>query len=586
MKSLRAKETRLRVWPYGRFSSKPQEEGDSRDRQDKAVADWITRNKIPKEQVQKTIFDTGVSGFTGANLRDGGGLAQFIQKIKDRTVSPGDVLLVENLDRLSRLKPTDAQALILRIVKAGIRIAITEGYYEITERNLNSGDGTYWRLMGEIERAHRESKRKQSLRTSAWRTQRELASKGIRTKHRCPSYLEWDEVHQCYKKIPKHSNTVKKLFKLAQKMGAMSIFYYLQDRPDEHPPFGRSGSWNSSYIKQILRDRAVLGEHIFRAQVTDEDGYAVLDETGHKTFSPVGEPIAKYYPRVIDDKLWYDVQKKLDDRVFNDQGAGDNVPNLFSGLVYCGSCGAKMLIRDARRKNLKRSGDALRVYKYYRCKAHLESRGKKCANRVSWNRDDLEKRILALLVNYLDPTLVQSDGELELGCIGNEIDSVLGEISTLRYRIDAWTEALPDLHDRAKIDIKHKINSAYYRIEQLEKQEQMLSAKRGASQMAAQEITQVQEMLAHVYTNIDDPKIRDNVRVAVSRVVSEIILETHLEVPRILVRVKGLPYHSMLMPKTSTHWILLADLKEETLLRAILNTPGEDQQEQSKFEKP
>lgn len=568
--------TAPRIWPYGRFSSKPQEEGESRARQDKAVADWVARKKIVEELVQETIFDSGVSGFTGAHLRDGGGLAQFIQKIADRTVAPGDILLIENLDRLSRLKPTDAQSLILRIVQAKITIAVTDGDYEITERNLNSGDGTYWRLMGEIERAHRESKRKQGFRTSAWRTQRELASKGVRTKHRCPSYLKWDENRQSYKPIPKHAKTVKKIFKLAKGMGAMSILYYLQDRPDEHPAFGRSGAWNDSYIKQILRDRAVLGELWFRAQETDEDGYAVLDERGRKAFEYVGEPIPDYYPRIISDKVWYDVQMKLDDRVFNDQGAGDDVPNLFSGLVHCGACDTKMLLRDARRRNLKRSGDALRVYKYYRCKLHITTKGEKCANRGSWNRDDLESRILALLVKYLDPALVKGSEESHAAEIGDEIDSVLGEISSLRSRIDAWTEVLPDLHERARIDIKRKINDAYERIEELEARQQQLTMQRTAGQLAAQDIVKVKEMLTHVWTNIGDPGVRRGVRAAISRVVSKIVLDTHLEVPRVLVRLKGLPYHSMIMTKTSKHWILLADQREETLLRAILNTPSLD----------
>ncbi len=576
MKTRKTK-TPPRIWPYGRFSSKPQEEGESRARQDKAVADWVSRNKIAQELVQETIFDSGVSGYTGAHLRDGGGLAQFIKQIDDRTVAPGDILLIENLDRLSRLKPTDAQSLILRIVQAGITIAVTDGDYEITERNLNSGDGTYWRLMGEIERAHRESKRKQGFRTSAWRTQRELASKGVRTKHRCPSYLKWDEKKQRYLPIPGHAKTVKKIFQLAKNRGAMSILYYLQDHADEHPPFGRSGSWNDSYIKQILRDRAVLGELTFRSQLTDDDGYAVLDDMGRKIFEEAGQAIPDYYPRIISDTLWHQVQSSLNDRVFNDQGAHlENVPNLFSGLIRCGACDGTMLLRDARRRNLKRSGDALRLYKYYRCKAHIETKGKACQNRGSWNRDDLEARVLALLITYLDPNLVKDGEESQSAAIGEEITSVLGEITSLRSRIDAWTEALPDLHERARIDIKQRINAAYQRVEQLEARQQQLTMQRTAAQVAAQDITQVQEMLAAVSAKIHDPKVRQNVRAAISRLVSTIILETHLEVPRILVRVKGLPYHSMLMAKTSNRWILLRDQKEESWLKAILNTPVEE----------
>ncbi len=573
MKKKSSPENKPRIWPYGRFSSKPQEEGDSRTRQDSAIKGWLARNGVSEDRVQATLFDSGVSGFTGAHLRDGGGLAQFIQKIEDNTVLPSDILLIENIDRLSRLKPTDAQTLILRIVQAGITIAVTEGDYEITERNLNSGDGTYWRLMGEVERAHRESKRKQRLRTSAWRTQRDLAAKGIRTKHRCPAYLEWDEDRQHYKPNPQHSKTIKKIFNLALKKGAMSILYHLQENPKDHPPFGISGAWNDSYIKQLLRDRAVIGEHTFRAQATDEDGYAILDRRGRKSFENMGDPIPDYYPRIISDKLWYQVQAKLDERAFNDQGARlENIPNLFSGLIHCGACGAKMLLRDARRRNLKRSGEALRLYKYYRCRANIESKGKKCANRGSWNRDDLEQRVLSMLMKDLDPLLVEGGGEAEAKAIAQDIESIQGETTTLRSRIDAWTDALPDLHDRARLDIMAKINKTYSRIEELEGQQERLVAQRNGSQTAAREIGQVQNLLVEMFTKINDPEARAKIRVAVSQIVSKIILETHLEVPRIVVRVKGLPYHSLVMSKGSTKWIILANEREETILKAVLDT--------------
>lgn len=562
-----------RIWPYGRFSSKPQEEGDSRERQDTAVRAWLARKRIPESLVQATIFDSGLSGFTGAHLRDGGGLAQFIRKIEDGTVSSGDTLLVENLDRLSRLKPTDAQTLILRIVQAGITIAITEGDYEITERNLNSGDGTYWRLMGEVERAHRESKRKQALQSSSWRTRRKLASSGTKLKHRHPAYLRWDDEHQCYRAIPQHAKTLRKIFALAKKMGAMSILFHLQEHPDKHPPFRTSGGWNDSYIKQLLRDRAVLGELTFRSQVTDDDGYARLDQQGRRVFEEAGEAIADYYPRIISDNLWHQVQSKLDSRAFNDQGAHlENVPNIFSGLIRCGACGSTMLLRDARRRNLKRSGEALRLYKHYRCKAHIETKGRTCQNRGSWNRDDLEHRILAMLTDDLDPLLVEQGGEEEVASLASQIEAVDGELTALRLRIDGWTEALPQLRDRARADIIAKINSCYQRVEELELQRDRLVTERTASTSSAQQAMSVKNTLAEVLDRIDEPEARQQIRAAVSQIVTRIILETHLPEPRIVVRVRGLRYHSLLMLKSSTRGILLANEQQEQFLRKLLNT--------------
>jgi DNA invertase Pin-like site-specific DNA recombinase len=65
--------------------------------------------------------DLGVSAFKGANLQEGA-LGKFIQAAEQRQIPAGSYLLVESLDRISRQKVTDALAIFLRIVNAGVTL--------------------------------------------------------------------------------------------------------------------------------------------------------------------------------------------------------------------------------------------------------------------------------------------------------------------------------------------------------------------------------------------------------------------------------------------------------------------------------
>jgi len=71
-----------------RWSSEPQGWGDSERRQARLAKDWCRRNG--KTLYDKPFVDRGVSAWRGAN-RQSGALAALL-----RTVSPGDVILIED----------------------------------------------------------------------------------------------------------------------------------------------------------------------------------------------------------------------------------------------------------------------------------------------------------------------------------------------------------------------------------------------------------------------------------------------------------------------------------------------------------
>src|SRR5215212_5173939 len=99
-----------RAFSYARFSSAAQAEGFSLVRQVEAAKAYCARNNLVLDE--RTFHDEGVSGFHGSNAT-AGQLAEFIELVKGRSVPKGSVLIIENIDRLSRLSPDEATNLIM-----------------------------------------------------------------------------------------------------------------------------------------------------------------------------------------------------------------------------------------------------------------------------------------------------------------------------------------------------------------------------------------------------------------------------------------------------------------------------------------
>jgi len=90
--------------------------------------------------------------------------------------------------------------------------------------------------------------------------------------------------------------------------------------------------WRESYVKKILKNRAVIGEF-----------------QPHKLLNgkrqPIGEPILDYYPSIVDTDIFYRVQEQLRQNVHKGGQTG-KVSNLFSHVVKCGYCGGPLAYID------------------------------------------------------------------------------------------------------------------------------------------------------------------------------------------------------------------------------------------------
>src|SRR3954452_21930691 len=97
-----------RYFSYIRFSSAPQEEGDSEDRQ---LRHGRKRAAELRAEFVDAYTDRGASGWTGKN--HDAALGQMIEEVQSGKIRRGDIIGVENNDLLTRRPPLEAIELFI-----------------------------------------------------------------------------------------------------------------------------------------------------------------------------------------------------------------------------------------------------------------------------------------------------------------------------------------------------------------------------------------------------------------------------------------------------------------------------------------
>lgn len=318
-----------RIYSYVRFSSERQLKGDSLKRQNEMI-DRYTKQKGYELDSAFRYVDVGVPAFRGQNLKDGK-LRLFIEAIRENKVPVGSVLLVESLDRITRLKPMEALGVFSEIINAGIKIVtLTDG---IEHSNETTGHQQMLSLMSSVTtlcRAHEESSEKSRRLKSAWVTKRKNIKKEFYTS-RIPRWLQLSDDKVKIVQIPEKVDAVKRMFKLCiEGNNAEQIAKVF--RKDKTPLVAGGKAWTHSYIAQSLRNEAVTGRFTPHRM---ENGKRV----------PASEPILDYYPQIVSENDFARVQHIMDSRSKNTGGRVAKIgDNLFRKKLFCGYCGAAVYV--------------------------------------------------------------------------------------------------------------------------------------------------------------------------------------------------------------------------------------------------
>lgn len=366
-----------KVYPYIRFSTDKQAEGNSEERQLKLAREWAARNNHEVAQIFK---DEGVSGFRGRN-RNVGALSTVLELIHEKKIDKGSILLIENLDRLSREQLTESIHLFSDILRYGIKIQTLQPAEAEYSKDTKNQLLAFLQVLMSLSTANEESQKKSDRVKQAWEQKRRAGGLymvktplWIVRKRGATQSGRHDPQTERFDLDREKAKAIKYIFtRTAAGCGQRQLLSELNER---FSPIGKSECWNLSYISSVLNNRSVLGE--YQPKQNTEDG---------KKRIVAGKPIHNYYPRIISKDLWEKVQtsKSLRKRM---KGPSKHFCNIFTGIIFNIVDKSFMHIQTAQGKR--------RLVSYN----HVRKLNNSCSLSISYDQftDEFKKFIVRRLV--------------------------------------------------------------------------------------------------------------------------------------------------------------------------------------------
>ncbi len=441
---------------YSRVSKESQaKEGEGLKRQIERAEKFIeTENNINtgyRYQLVDEIIDAGLSAYYGKNTSQNGGLGAFLEAAKQGEIKEKSLLIVEAVDRLSRLPADYSRQLFAKLREYKIDVAITK-FSLIIPHDEQLDMGVDLLLTAAFHLAHMESEQKsQRIKATFDKKRREETEGGEKRTSICPAWMKLSSCKKYFELIPEHVEVLTKMIDMKlEGYGCHRITKYL----NENNISSFSGkSWRTEVVNKYLKMIQLKGE-FQRVEHKEVDG---------KTKKvPVGAPIENYYPRVIDNPKFLALQSTFPTSVKG--RVGSSFPNLFRGLLRCPSCG-----------NILSYSKPSRGHPKLRCRSRLDNQG--CTQKFT-RYAPIEKHLVQSLVGLdyrrlmdssykkLEAEIATIDGDIKskqqyLLDLSSEIELAehIETIKLLRSKMDKANITLDVLYD--KRDELTKVSSNY-----------------------------------------------------------------------------------------------------------------------------
>lgn len=361
---------------YGRVSSEKQLHGEGLVRQSKGGFEWIAKHPEYNIRVDAELEDRARSAWKGDNATaDDAALASILKQVERGELTPPLMLIMESLDRFSREDRWTANARLSGLVARGIWVVTTKDD-QVYSSESNIGDLIMSIVLLDAAHAHSQTTSERVHKTKLMHVQNAMAASGRGEQpnlihQNVPAWMVVREAisttNRAIRKAELLSgpcHTIATIYPLALHHGSDWITRWLLDRPEEHPPFGKTGKWSLRVVKRILRSKAVIG-HL-------EGRHGIIERA---------------YPRVpgVSDELWLAVQAAQDNR--KDAGSPTwktNNHNLLVGIGRCASCGGKM--------RLTVNGQT--GHYYYGCRNRALMGKSTCTSTCRYRQDVIDNAIL------------------------------------------------------------------------------------------------------------------------------------------------------------------------------------------------
>lgn len=320
-----------KAYSYLRFSAPEQSTGDSFRRQMSLAVEYAKKHNLILDETL-TFQDLGVSAYRGANAETGQ-LGALLEAVSVGLIPKNSLILVENLDRISRQTARKALRLIEGIVEAGLTVVTLSDERQYTLETLDNDPIQLLLAILTFIRANEESQLKSKRLAAAWMAKRENALNTPMTSA-APGWLRLNREKGVFEIIPENAKIIQRIFaELLKGYGSLAISRMLNV---EKVGFLKSrdrdrSMWYSANISKILKNPAVIGTLIpYRYEQIDCKRLRV----------PL-TPIPNYFPAIIKLELFERIQAQ---RQTTAPQNGAPVYNLIGRFGRCSLCGNSMAL--------------------------------------------------------------------------------------------------------------------------------------------------------------------------------------------------------------------------------------------------
>lgn len=301
---------------------------------------WCKENNMVLD-TELSLEDLGVSGYSGANAKHGA-LGVLRVMLLNGDIEPGTILLIEAFDRLTRMSLPDAYELLFSLVNNGLTIVTLTDNKTWTKEALKD-IGSFMMSMVLLYRGHEESKQKSKrLRDTFAEARKKSKKESFGT---APGWLYREAQDQPWQVDEVKAESVRKVFELSA-LGYGSKMIAKRANEEKWPiptreTKARPDHWHGRMPGQLLRNRAVLGEREHRIRTHESHEY-------HWKGLSTGMVIPDYFPRIVSDELWNSAHASIATRMVA-RRRDTQYYNIWSGLLYCGYCGAPIQRRSEKK---------------------------------------------------------------------------------------------------------------------------------------------------------------------------------------------------------------------------------------------
>jgi DNA invertase Pin-like site-specific DNA recombinase len=196
----------MKAYSYIRWSTPQQTGNDSLTRQIKSTEEFC---KMKGWNLDKELkVDAGVSSYGGDNVRKGA-LGEFINAVDCGLIKTPCVLILEQLDRLTRMKLRDARRLFESLLEKGVKICVSNSGKIYDEASLDNPFDLFFSIM-ELSAAHEYAASIGRRSGAAWKRKKERAKTGEILTKTCPAWLR--VTGKIFEVIPSRCKIVQKIF--------------------------------------------------------------------------------------------------------------------------------------------------------------------------------------------------------------------------------------------------------------------------------------------------------------------------------------------------------------------------------------